>query len=417
MWASWKKKQVYRSGAIMYVTLVNSWRKHFRSTYYQDPRFNKNWKPWNQAMLKKHTWTSLYKADISNGFGAVRTLGLVLVFGSEGEIIKRDDPQHLTSSTIWWCDNLFQGCQLCGCGGFHASGMASISGENVASQPAGYCCHQQAFEVCVCVSVDGCWCGWGWETWSHIFLFLREEPLGFDGKWFDDNFQIQRKEKKTQSSLSRLQMCPLYIFGNKATDGTYRALIQGQIYKTALFLNFLSFRKTLQPGKYIFSFQEGLERFLQWTSGYGQTPSRHKKVGRDLEGEKLQGDCVRTRSILVLWTLHGLQIVPTWNEKPVFTFPCTKIYISIISKRTYSSLPLKKRSLHHYITVHFFFSGDTRPLINDADIIVWGSSQQRILPNFHGTLACEAENALDDFAVGTMVWRTQWKEAAGKVSP
>ena len=24
-----------------------------------------------QAMLKKHTWTSLYKAGISNGFGAV----------------------------------------------------------------------------------------------------------------------------------------------------------------------------------------------------------------------------------------------------------------------------------------------------------------------------------------------------------
>ena len=110
--------------------------------------------------------------------------------------------------------------------------------------------------------VDGCWYGCGWETWSHMFLFLREEPLGFDDKWFDDKFQIQRKEKKTQSSLSRLQVCPLYMFGNKATDGTYRALIQGQIYKTALFLNFFFFRKTLHTGKYLFSFQEGLERFL-----------------------------------------------------------------------------------------------------------------------------------------------------------
>ena len=36
-------------------------------------------------------------------------------------------------------------------------------------------------------------------------------------------------------------MCPLYMFGNKATDGTYRALIQGQIYNTALFFNFLFF--------------------------------------------------------------------------------------------------------------------------------------------------------------------------------
>ena len=31
------KKQVYQSGAIIYVKLVNSWRKHFRSTDYQDP--------------------------------------------------------------------------------------------------------------------------------------------------------------------------------------------------------------------------------------------------------------------------------------------------------------------------------------------------------------------------------------------
>ena len=61
-------------------------------------------------------------------------------------------------------------------------------------------------------------------------------------------------------------------------------------------------------------------------------------------------------------------------------------HLHLCFKRTYSSLPLEKRSLHHYITVQIlFFSGDTRPLINEADIIVWGSSQQRILPNFHGT--------------------------------
>ncbi len=46
-----------------------------------------------------------------------------------------------------------------------------------------------------------------------------------------------------ETSSTRLQICPLYIFGNKATDGTYRSkywfpgfggLIQGQIYNPVL---------------------------------------------------------------------------------------------------------------------------------------------------------------------------------------
>lgn len=129
----------------MYLKLVNSWRKHFRSTYYQDPTFKRIG---NSGYVEEAYLNKFIQSRHFQWFWCSRTLGLVLVFGSEGEMIKRDDSQHLTSSTIWWCGNFFQGCQLCGCGGFHASGMASISGENVASQPAGDCCHQQACEVC-----------------------------------------------------------------------------------------------------------------------------------------------------------------------------------------------------------------------------------------------------------------------------
>lgn len=83
-------------------------------------------------------------------------MGLVLVFGSEGEMIKRDDPQHLDPQPFGDVATSFKAANYVDVVGFMPvvwrlyqarMWLLNLQGIVVINKPVRF--------------VDGCWCGWG----------------------------------------------------------------------------------------------------------------------------------------------------------------------------------------------------------------------------------------------------------------